>query len=56
MAVTDTQLRNAKGQTKPRKIADGGGLFILINPDDSLAVAFDRCIAARTACVVVALP
>ena len=33
MPLTDTYLRKAKGAAKPFKKADGGGLFILIQPD-----------------------
>src|SRR5882724_7016178 len=33
MALTDTKCRNAKGQIKPRKLSDGGGLHLLVNPD-----------------------
>ncbi|WP_088347533.1 MULTISPECIES: integrase arm-type DNA-binding domain-containing protein [Rhodomicrobium] len=33
MALTDTFLRAAKGREKPWKLADGGGLFILVQPD-----------------------
>ena len=33
MPLTDTKCRNAKGRTKPRKLSDGGGLHLLINPD-----------------------
>jgi integrase len=33
MPLTDTKCRNAKGQIKPRKLSDGGGLHLLINPD-----------------------
>jgi integrase len=32
MALTDTALRNAKPGAKPRKLADGGGLYLLIQP------------------------
>ena len=33
MPLTDTKCRNAKGQIKPRKLSDGGGLHLLITPD-----------------------
>ena len=33
MTLTDTKCRNAKGQIKPRKLSDGGGLHLLVNPD-----------------------
>ena len=32
MPLTDTKLRNAKPTAKPYKMADGGGLFVLIHP------------------------
>jgi len=32
MPLTDTALRNAKPGAKPRKLADGGGLYLLIQP------------------------
>lgn len=33
--LTDIQPRNAKAKEKPYKLTDGGGLFLLINPDGS---------------------
>lgn len=33
MPLTDSKCRNAKGQIKPRKLSDGRGLHLLINPD-----------------------
>jgi integrase len=33
--LTDIQPRNAKPKDKPYKLADGGGMFLLINPDGS---------------------
>jgi integrase len=33
MAITDTTARNAKGQEKPYKLSDGGGLHLLVRPD-----------------------
>jgi hypothetical protein len=35
MALTDTTIRNAKPRAKPYKLADGGGLFLLVNPNGS---------------------
>lgn len=32
MAITDTAIRNAKPGAKPFKLADGGGMFLLVNP------------------------
>ncbi|OVZ62533.1 integrase [Pigmentiphaga sp. NML030171] len=31
MPLTDTAVRQAKPQDKPRKMADGGGLYLLVN-------------------------
>ena len=33
MPLTDTAARSAKGREKPYKLADGGGLYLLVNPD-----------------------
>jgi hypothetical protein len=33
MGLTDTWLRAAKGVEKPYKKSDGGGLYILVQPD-----------------------
>lgn len=35
MALTDTAVRKAKPADRPYKLADGGGLFVLINPTGS---------------------
>ncbi|MEW8203389.1 MAG: integrase arm-type DNA-binding domain-containing protein [Candidatus Thiodiazotropha endolucinida] len=35
MALTDTAIRKAKPHDKARKLFDGGGLFLLINPNGS---------------------
>ncbi|MBN1225001.1 MAG: integrase arm-type DNA-binding domain-containing protein [Candidatus Aminicenantes bacterium] len=35
MALTDTKIRNAKPPEKPRKLFDGGGLFLLLTPKGS---------------------
>ena len=32
MSLTDLSIRNAKPQTKPYKLADGGGLHLLAHP------------------------
>ena len=32
MPITELQVRNAKASAKPYKIADGGGLFLLVTP------------------------
>ncbi|WP_222615676.1 Arm DNA-binding domain-containing protein [Dyella telluris] len=31
--LTDTAIRKAKPSTKPFKLADGGGLYLLVKPD-----------------------
>ena len=35
MPLTDTALRNAKPSLKPQKLFDGGGLFVILNPNGS---------------------
>ena len=35
MALSDTAIRNAKPGDKPRKLADGAGLYLLLNPNGS---------------------
>ncbi len=35
MALTDTAIRNTKPAATPRKLADGGGLYLLIQPSGS---------------------
>ncbi len=35
MALSDFQIKNVKAQEKPKKISDGGGLFLLINTTGS---------------------
>lgn len=35
MALSDTAIRNAKPGAKPRKLSDGGGLYLLLNPTGS---------------------
>src|SRR3546814_12997804 len=35
MALTDTAVRNAKPKSKPYKITDGQGLYLLVNPGGS---------------------
>ena len=35
MPLTDAAIRNAKPQVKPVKMFDGGGLFLLLNPNGS---------------------
>ena len=33
MALTDTQIRNAKPKAKAYKLSDGGGMYLLVKPD-----------------------
>jgi integrase len=33
MPLTDVKCRNSKGQIRPYKLSDGGGLYLLVNPD-----------------------
>jgi integrase len=33
MALTDTRIRNAKPTSKPFKLSDGGGMYLLVKPD-----------------------
>lgn len=35
MPLSDTAIRNAKPTDKPQKLADGGGLYLLLNPNGS---------------------
>jgi len=35
MPLSDTAIRNAKPAGKPQKLADGGGLYLLLNPNGS---------------------
>lgn len=41
MALTDLKLRKAKGRDKPYKIADGGGLYVLIQPTGAVYWRYD---------------
>jgi integrase len=35
MPLTDTRIRNAKPIGKPYKLSDGGGMYLLVTPDDA---------------------
>lgn len=35
MALTDIEIRTAKAVEKPLKLFDGGGLYLLVNPNGS---------------------
>lgn len=39
MPVSDTTLRNAKPQTRPYKLYDAGGLFIIVTPAGKVVAA-----------------
>ena len=41
MSLTDTAIRSAKPSTKPRKLADSGGLYLLLNSNGSRWWRFD---------------
>ena len=41
MSLTDTAIRNAKPGDKPQKLADGNGLYLLLNPNGSRWWRFD---------------
>jgi integrase len=41
LALTDTGLRRAKPRTAPYKMADGGGLYALVNPNGSILWRFN---------------
>ncbi len=50
MPLTDTALRNAKPQTKPYKLADGGGLFLLVQPSGVSGGAISIVMEVRKSC------
>ena len=33
--LPETKIRSAKGKARPYKLSDGGGLYLLVNPDNS---------------------
>lgn len=47
MALTDTGIRKAKPSDKPQKLTDGGGLYLLLNPNGSRWWRFDYRFAGK---------
>ncbi|MGH8544196.1 MAG: tyrosine-type recombinase/integrase [Gammaproteobacteria bacterium] len=47
MPLTDTAIRNAKPGEKPVKLFDGGGLYLLVNPNGSRWWRFDYRFAGK---------
>jgi hypothetical protein len=42
MALTDAAIRNTKPQSKPVKLADGGGLHLLVTPAGGIDQSEDQ--------------
>jgi integrase len=47
MSLTDAAVRKAKPTDKPQKLTDGGGLYLLLNPNDSRWWRFDYRFAGK---------
>lgn len=47
MPLTDVSLRNAKAGDRPRKLFDGDGLYLLVNPNGSKWWRFKYCVNGR---------
>ena len=47
MALTDTTIRKTKPADKPQKFTDGGGLYLLLNPNGSRWWRFDYRFAGK---------
>ena len=39
MPLTDTHIRNARPTSKPYKLSDGGGMYLLVTPDGATLLA-----------------
>jgi len=48
MRITDLQIRNAKPGGKPFKVADGGGLYLLVQPNGTRAWRMDYRFSIET--------
>jgi len=47
MPLTDTRIRNAKPTSKPYKLSDGGGMYLLVKPDGARYWRFDYRFAGK---------
>src|SRR5512142_1101323 len=47
MALTDSAIRNTKPATKPIKLSDGEGMYLLLNPNGSRWWRFDYRFAEK---------
>jgi Arm DNA-binding domain len=47
MRLTDVRVRNAKPRTKPYKLSDGGGMYVLVKPDGGRYWRFDYRFAGK---------
>jgi integrase len=47
MPLTDTCIRNAKTKSKPYKLSDGGGMYLLVKPDGARYWRFDYRFAGK---------
>lgn len=47
MSLTDSRIRNAKPTTKPYKLSDSGGMYLLVTPDGARYWRFDYRFAGK---------